>query len=158
MPEREHSGSFTPDEISKLAMRNEMPDSGMCVIDWLLWYMLRDIYNEHGAGLISAEQGASRKQNAMDLWMHEWEVHQRDAAITYRMAELWKTVEATASMYRKNRTLENADLLMAAIYGMDCKVKKETSGWMDCKMQKDQLNMTDCKLQKSQSGGEPGAA
>lgn len=105
-------------EISSFAARNERPDTGMTVIDWVLWYMLRDIYNEYAAGVLTKEDGAKRKQDALNIWIHEWEVHQRDAATVNRMAELWKSVEEAASMYRKDRSLKNADLVMAVIYGM----------------------------------------
>ena len=112
------ASSLTAEQICKFAKRDEQPTSGMCYIDWLLWYMVRDIYNEHGAGLISAEQGAKRKQSAVRIWEREWECHQRNAAITNRAAELWKSVEEAATAYRKNRTIQNADLLMVAIYGI----------------------------------------
>lgn len=114
-------------EISSFAARNERPDTGMTVIDWVLWYMLRDIYNEYAAGVLTKEDGAKRKQDAMNIWTHEWEVHQRDAATVNRMAELWKSVEDAASMYRKDRSLKNADLVMAVIYGMSITVDADKS-------------------------------
>ena len=108
---------YTPLEVSTLAARNEMPDKPMSYVNWLLWYMLRDIYNEFSAGTLTKEQGATRKKQAIDIYNKECEYLGRTMAMCDRMAELWKGIEAASSAYRKDRTLENADELMRVVYG-----------------------------------------
>lgn len=108
---------YTPLEVSTLAARNEMPDKPMSYVNWLLWYMLRDIYNEFTAGTLTKEQGAARKKQAIDIYNDECEYLGRMMEMYDRMAELWKGIEAEASAYRKDRTLENADALMKVVYG-----------------------------------------
>lgn len=108
---------YTPTELSALASRNEMPDKPMACIDWLLWYMLRDIYSEFAAGMLTKEQGAERKQHAVRIYEREWERIAQNNALCDRVVNLWKGLEEASSAYRKDRTLENADNLMRVVYG-----------------------------------------
>lgn len=105
------------EQISSYAAKNEMPDSGLTYIDWLLWYMLRDIYAEFRQGTLDKERGAARKKHAIEIWEKETFRDEQTRQTAMRVADLWKRVEVAASQYRKDRTLENADLLMVAIYG-----------------------------------------
>lgn len=111
--------SYTPEQISRFAKRDELPDGGLPMIDHLLWYKLRDIYNEHAMGVISSADGAERKREALSWAERAWEHKAYDDATIYRCVRLWKRVEEAAAVYRKDRTVQNADLLMAAIYGAD---------------------------------------
>ena len=110
--------TLTPDEISALAAQDEKPDADMTTVDWLLWYMLRDVYRDFKHGHITKEQGAERKRQALDIWERQTDRYHADRDLINRVVQLWKTVEAAASTYRKDRTLENADKVMEAIYGM----------------------------------------
>ena len=110
--------TLTPDEISALAAQEEKPDCDMTAIDWLLWYVLRDVYRDFKQGLISKEKGAERKRQALDIWERQTDRYHADRDLINRVVQLWKNVEAAASAYRKDRTLENADAIMTAIYGM----------------------------------------
>lgn len=109
--------SLSPDEISAYAAKGEMPKDAMHHIDWVLWYTLRDIYNEFREGTLDKETGAKRKQHAVDLFNQAWEKQCRSDELCYRMAELWKQIEQAATEYRKSRTVENADKLMEIVYG-----------------------------------------
>ena len=119
MPDTEQPvKGLTAAEISALASRNELPGQSMPCIDWLLWYMLRDVYADFNSGISDKVNGAERKRKALSIWEREHERIARDNAIVNRAAELWKSVEEAAAMYRKDRTLQNADLVMLAIYGI----------------------------------------
>ena len=109
---------LTAEEIGKLAYRNEKPEQGFDYIDWLLWFMLRDIYNQFRAGTMEIDSCVKRKEEAVNIWEKERFRDDQMRQSSSRAAELWKNVEAAASQYRKNRTLENADLVMVAIYGI----------------------------------------
>ena len=110
--------TLTPDEISALAAQDDKPNADMTTIDWLLWYMLRDVYRDFKHGHITKEQGAERKRQALDIWERQTDRYHADRDLINRVVALWKNVEAAASTYRKDRTLENADAIMTAIYGM----------------------------------------
>lgn len=108
---------FSSDEISAYAARGELPDKDMHQIDLVLWYMLRDIYNEFRTGTLDKATGAERKRHAIDLFDQAWERQCQADELCHRMAALWKQIETTATEYRKSRTLENADNMMRVVYG-----------------------------------------
>ena len=109
---------MTFDDISKLAAKNERPESGMTYVDYLAWYVLRDIYRDYKAGRIDKERGESRKRDALDLWERETAKISSIRDQVFEVAELWKRIESAANAYQLNRTVENADKLIFAIYRM----------------------------------------
>lgn len=121
------TAALTADEIAALASRAERPDKQMSCADWLLWYVLRDIYADYRIGKANKDVCASRKRDALDVWEREHEREARNSALVDRVVELWKRVEEAADMYRKDRTLENADLVMIAIYGTALAMEPKTT-------------------------------
>lgn len=107
---------MTFDDISKLAAKNERPESGMTYIDYLAWYILRDIYRDFKACLIDKERGEERKREALSIWERETQKEEQFREQIFRVAELWKRIESASSAYQLDRTLENADKLIYAIY------------------------------------------
>ena len=107
---------MTFDDISKLAAKNERPESGMTYIDYLAWYILRDIYRDFRSGLIDRERGEERKREALTIWESESQNVEQCREQIFRVAELWKRIESASSAYQLDRTLENADKLIYAIY------------------------------------------
>lgn len=109
---------MTADQISQLAAKQEMPEDGMTCTDWLLWYMLRDIYRDFKAGRLDAEKGAERKQHSLSIWEKEsFRVRQLNE-LADSAGKMWKRVEMAANAYRLDRTLQNADKLIEAIYNV----------------------------------------
>ena len=109
---------MTADQISQLAARQEMPPDGMTYVDWLLWYMLRDIYRDFKAGRLDAEKGAERKQHSLSIWEKEsFRVRQLNE-LADSAGKMWKRIEMAANAYRLNRSLQNADKLIEAIYNV----------------------------------------
>ena len=90
----------------------------MTYVDWLLWYMLRDVYRDFKSGKLDAQKGAERKQHSLSIWEKEsFRVRQLNE-LADRAGKLWTRVEMAASAYQKNRTLKNADKLIEAIYNI----------------------------------------
>ena len=109
---------MTADQISQFAAKNEMPEDGMTYVDWLLWYMLRDIYRDFKAGRLDAEKGAERKKHSLSIWEKEtFRVRQLNE-LADGAGKLWKRVEMAANAYQTNRNLQNADAMIEAIYGI----------------------------------------
>ena len=111
---------MTADQISQLAARQEMPPDGMTYVDWLLWYMLRDIYRDFKSGKLDAQKGAERKQHSLSIWEKETLRISQLNELADRAGQLWKRVEMAANAYQTDRTLQNADALIHAIYGVRC--------------------------------------
>ena len=97
----------------------------MNYIDWLLWYMLRDIYSGYKAGTLDKDACVERKAEAVGIWDREVFRVEQSRQLATRCAEMWKNVEEASSLYRKERNLKNADLMHAAIYGEI--LRKETA-------------------------------
>lgn len=109
---------MTADQISQLAAKQEMPADGMTCTDWLLWYMLRDIYRDFKAGRLDAEKGSERKKHSLSIWEKEsFRVRQLNE-LADSAGKMWKRVEMAANAYRLNRSLQNADKLIEAIYNV----------------------------------------
>lgn len=106
------------DEILRRARQDvDLPDTASAA-DRALHAAVRLLYWQHKAGYLSAEEGKRLKQRAIvryrdDIKTQEWATQQQ-----LYIAELWKRIENAANKYRKSRTLENADKLMEALYGM----------------------------------------
>lgn len=111
---------MTAEQISALAAKGERPPDGLNATDWLLWYMLRDIYRDFKFGKLDAEKGAERKNEALAIWERENFNREQDKDAINRAVDLWNRVELAGSEYRQNRTIENADKLMEAIYHIPC--------------------------------------
>lgn len=121
------------EDIAVLAARNEqLPEdrTRACAADKLLWYKLRDIYNEYRIGVITADVGAEKKSAAM----LEHDKYVADIVMMTELidkhAELWKRIEAAGNAYRLNPSIETADAFLEAVYGVgrietDLKTKQQ---------------------------------
>lgn len=97
----------------KIAMAGgEMPE-GMEYPDQILFHELRLLYDSYKRKLIDRETATQEKIELLRIY----EAHK----IVDRMGKEWveqiKRTELARAEYRKNRTLENADLLVLAIEG-----------------------------------------
>ena len=80
--------SLTIKQISGYAMNETQPEAGMCVIDWLLWFMLRDIYRDYKTGNMAKEDCAARKDRAIQIWLEAWEREGLNNAIVAKANEI----------------------------------------------------------------------
>lgn len=99
---------MTIDEISALANRGEKPESALGY-EWLLWYRLREIYRDVRHNVLSAINGQTAKDTAVNDYRASKREHERSVL-------LWKRIEAAGVQYAKSRTLENADAFFRAVY------------------------------------------
>ena len=109
--------NITEHEISKLAAQSRKPPD-MTPPEELLWYWLRDIYAGYRNKQIDSDTGAERKTEAIRRYNQL--VTERDMAerIVSSHAALWKGIKNAANLYHAERTLENADGFVAAVYGL----------------------------------------
>ena len=90
--------------------------------------MLRDIYRNYNTGKINKEHGSELKAKAVTVWEKEWFSIDQINQTANRAAELWKRVESAASAFRIDRTLDNADKLLSAIYGGTMRTDEQKGG------------------------------
>ena len=102
---------MTVDEISKLAYNEQDPD-GALPYETLLWYRLRDLYRAVRNNQMTKAHGADLKTGALAAF--------QVGKIQYdRAVMLWQHIEQAGIAYANDRTLENADGLYRAVYGME---------------------------------------
>lgn len=101
------------------AMRgDEMPD-GLELPDQLNFLCLRNLYAQNRAGIIDRSVGSAEKKKLRyqrDLWERRLLSKEK---LAQHCAKMYKDVEAATSAYAKERTLEHADEIYQALYGME---------------------------------------
>lgn len=86
-----------------------------------MYHSLSNLYATYRIGGISADDGAKQKEAILNrFWARKQEDDFRKTMGSH-YAELKKRIESAANAYAKNRTLENADKLYKALYGMEPK-------------------------------------
>ena len=117
---------MTKEEISKYAFMNEMPETEMSCPERCLWYALRDVYSRFQSGDIKKEQSIQEKNKAVKQFEQDNGVLSSAKKIIAHNASMWAEIELANSMYAMDRTLENADAFVSAVYGV--KLKREGTG------------------------------
>ncbi len=105
-------------EFEMTAMHGgEMPE-GLSLPDQMLFLGLRSLYQTYHSGGIDRETARREKGKLgyqRDLWDRKLHIGE---GLSQKSVEMFKAVEASASRYAKERTLENADKLYRAVYGV----------------------------------------
>lgn len=98
-----------------------MKETEMTKAESEMFYLLCNLYAAYRHGGLTAEDGAKRKERILNnFWARKQEDDFRKTMGSH-YAELKKRIESAANAYAKNRTLENADKLYKALYGMEPK-------------------------------------
>lgn len=112
---------MTKEDISKYAYMNELPDASLSCPERCLWYALRDVYRRFQSGDLTKVQSIAEKTKAIRQFELDCKVlHLADRIVT-RNAAMWAEIELAGSMYRLDRTLENADAFINAVYNVKMK-------------------------------------
>lgn len=105
------------DEMERIAMRGEPMPEGLTQAKQVYFQGLSLLYARFRDGRISREQGSADKGKML----HECRVREGTERAGSRLAEwhakLRKDIEWAQIAYQKDRTLENADRLSAALDG-----------------------------------------
>ena len=100
-----------------------MPVEAMTCPERALWYALRDIYSSYKRGVITKAKGEELKNKAMRQFAIDNQAISSAMKILKEHANFWKSVEQSASRYRLERTLENADAFLEAVYKVPIKAQ-----------------------------------
>lgn len=91
----------------------EMPD-GLSYPDQILFLQLRSLYAQKRAGIIDRDTAVTEKKKLLD----EYRMYQFREQMGEKWVQVIKNTDIARAEYRKNRTLENADKLVAVIEGL----------------------------------------
>lgn len=92
---------------------HEMP-TGLTGPEQRLFLSLRMLYHQRRAGIIDRDTAVREKKKLVRAFDYE---KFQDKCGKHSVA-LWKAAEGGANAYGRDRTLENADRVMEAIYGV----------------------------------------
>ncbi len=112
--------SIPPEELERLAFqRKEMPDTRY-LSEMMLFLAFRNLYDFAARVQMSPEQGRREKSELLEKFRacHFLEQIYEDTA------DMWKNIELAAIAYRKEPSVQTADKLLEAIYGVKRKIDK----------------------------------
>lgn len=115
---------MTKEEISRWAYTGDKPDEPMNCAERCLWYTMRDIYRGFQSGSVTKEQGDAEKRKAFKQFeMDVGELAQAKALLA-RNANMWAEIELAHIAYNMDKTVENADAFVRAVYGVKMRQTK----------------------------------
>ena len=91
---------------------------GLDPAERLLWCRMREVYRAFRAGEISKGIGQDCKTAALAEYRQASNRLRQGTEAQRRMAWIWQELERYSSAYRKERSLDTADALMQAVYGL----------------------------------------
>ena len=105
------------DWLETVAMQNEAIPENLGTAEQLLFLKFRLLYQTAALGAITPEQGRREKIAILE----RFRLDSADERMWQHARELWKKIEAAGTAYAKNRTIENADRFIEAVYGCELK-------------------------------------
>lgn len=109
---------WTTEELEDLAYKREpMPDL-RSQAQVLLFLSFRELYQYAAMVGMSQELGRAEKAKILEAYR----INKFLEDMQERTNQLWKRIEAASSEYRKSPSIEAADKLLVAIYGVERKV------------------------------------
>lgn len=109
----ERSGMTLPYE--RTAMDGAEMPSGLEYPDQIMFLELRMLYGQLRRGYVDRETAGKEKKKLLEVYR----VHQFNDQLGKEWSQQIRRTELARAAYRKERTLENADRLLAAIEGVD---------------------------------------
>lgn len=103
----------------RLAMRNDPMPDGLPLEDQLCYQGLSFLYSRYHSGTIDREQGKKEARMIRFRCLENRKKMAFERKCGERSVRLWREIESASNAYAKNRTLENADRLVAVIYGLE---------------------------------------
>lgn len=97
----------------KEAMRGDELPAGMEYPDQVMYLNLRLLYKSYHMGIVTREQAKLEKKKLLD----EYRVYKYNRELEKEIVDMIRKTELARAAYRKDRTLENADLLLNAVEG-----------------------------------------
>lgn len=102
----------------KLAIAGaEMPD-GLSLEDQLAYLSMRIIYRDFRAGVTDKTKAAAEKRKIFMEWRKRTEAREAADRMTDQHIRLWREGELAREKYRKERSLEAADMMLRVMEGV----------------------------------------
>ena len=106
-------------DIIRAALDDVLPEGMMPPADRALYYHIQAINLKLELKRIIKPMATAEKFEALREFRAGTVSYENGISSSMRLADLYKRLELSATAYRKERTLENADKLLLAIDGID---------------------------------------
>lgn len=104
---------MTLEELDELAFQNKPIPEPLGRAERRYFLQMRSIYTAASMGVIDARRGSEEKRVARQ----DYENEIADFEFLTYSGKRWAKIEEAGRRYRKNKTIENADAFMDAVYG-----------------------------------------
>ncbi len=108
---------MTDKELCRISFGAMPMPSGLSLSEQEAFQGLRYLYQRHANGMVSKDQASAEKQLILKVLRNEKEQATVYAKLMDRCIKLERDIQHAASAYNRERTLEHADALIAAVYG-----------------------------------------
>ena len=108
-------------EYERQAARGDPMPDGLSLAEQQTYQAIRYLYAVYRAKRITQEQAGKEKATILRQLRTAQEKESLHEKVYKRSVAMWKDLEAAANRYGTDRTLENADKLIEAIYGVKLK-------------------------------------
>lgn len=105
---------MTVTEIEDRAMMQEPLPTGIGTSDTWLYLCLRALHTEHRLGQITRDQGSHEK----GMLLRAYEAMKFQETLGIHNGQMWKDIEAAASVFAKTQTVDSANGFYKAVYGV----------------------------------------
>lgn len=109
-------------DYEQQAMRNEPMPDGLTAHDALVYTFLRNLYWSLHKGVITRDQGQREKDKTLKQFEQMTAAREFERRCWENSAKRTVAADHAMMMYRKNRTLENADVLVSRLEWLDDEV------------------------------------
>lgn len=114
---------MSPAQIEDLAFQGAPMPKGLDLAEQMLFQAFRRLYQYAKLVQMPPERGRQEKLAIL----REYEKRAAQVRHMEKTAAMWKEIEAAANRYGTERTLENADAFVEAVYGVRLKQKEDKS-------------------------------
>jgi len=107
------------DKVEQAAMHGQQMPDGLDVFEQIRFHGLSYIYGNYRAKLVSKDAASAYKRSLMCEVKAMRAEHEFGIKCYNTAADRYKATEAAKTAYRTDRTLENADKLVAVLDGLE---------------------------------------
>lgn len=108
---------MTVQELKIAAYNGTIPPEPLKSQELAFYYQAREAYAQYFDKRITQDEASQRIKDAIMRYNSDMQERQNGIDALCRIGALYKAIELAATAYRKDRTLDNADKLLEAIYG-----------------------------------------
>ena len=115
---------MTVRQLKSAAQHQEQPNPEWTCAERAFFYAMRDLYAKFKTGSLSKEEGERLTSIAEKQFKKDEADFLEAKKIIANNAEMWKRIEFASHRYIQERTVENANAFVEAVYGVKLKTEE----------------------------------